>query len=164
MSTSPVGRIWLALPWLVLACGIPLIAWWLLEPTPIEITYVAPSFLSQPVDSREDAAQHYIAEAVGGTVVWRYVEYCVRRPYEGTSRRAWVGEALVWHAPDLPTQFSRAPGCARLSIAVPLPQSSPSRSFNFVQRMEVVMNPLRTEEVIYPPIPLRILDAKDCKQ
>ena len=39
-------------------------------------------------------------------------------------------------------------------------KSSPTRSFNYVQWMEIPMNPLRTEEIRYPPIPLTILDNK----
>ncbi len=159
MSNHPIGRLWLYSPWLVLALGLPLILWWSFEPEPLTITYVAPAFLAQPVDSREEAGRHYLSEAVGGTTVWRYVEYCVHRPYEGTSHRAWVGDALVWHAPDLPTQFSRVKGCGSISIAVPVPQSSPARDFNFVQRMTIQLNPLRTVQVEYPPIPLRILDS-----
>ena len=160
MANTQIGKILLSWPWLLLALGEPVLLWCFLEPTPVTITYVAPAFLSQPASSREEASRYYISEARGGSTVWRYVEYCVRRPYEGTSHRAWVGEALVWHAPDLPTQFSRTPGCASLSVAVPLPQSSPTRSFNYVQWMEIPMNPLRTEEIQYPPIPLTILDNK----
>lgn len=160
MANSPVGRFWLLTPWLLLAGVLPLLVWWLVEPVPVTINYVAPSFLSQPANSREEASRYYISEALGGTTVWRYVEYCVHASYEGTSHRAWVGEALVWHAPDLPTQFSRREGCASLSVAVPVPQSSPARSFNFVQTMTIQLNPLRVEQIVYPPLPLRILDNK----
>jgi hypothetical protein len=164
MSQTPIGRFWLALPWLILACGVPLVGWWLLEPPPVEVTYVAPSFLSEPATSREDAAQHYVAEALGGAILWRYVEFCVRRPYDGTSHRAWVGRAVVWPAPDLPTVLSRTVGCGAISLPVETPQSSPSRDFNFVQRMEVPMNPIRTESISYPPIPIRILAPTECKK
>ena len=154
----------LMLPWAILAGGIPLLLFWWLEPVPVSINYVAPSFLSEPAGSREDAAQHYINEVAGGATVWRYVEYCVTKPYSGTSRRSWVGNALVWHAPDLPTQFSRTIGCGAFSVAVDVPTSSPSRDFAFVQRLEVPVNPLKTVEIEYPPIPLRILSPQDCRK
>ena len=48
MSNNPVGRLWLAAPWMILALGIPLLAWWMLEPAPLAVNYVAPAFLSQP--------------------------------------------------------------------------------------------------------------------
>ena len=159
MVGSPMGRIWLLTPWLIIACGLPLLLWWTFEPAPVTIDYVAPAFLSQPAKSREEASRYYLSEARGGSTVWRYVEYTVHRSYEGTAHRAWVGEALVWHAPDLPTQFSRVPGSGAISIAVPVPQSSPTRDFVFVQRMEI-SNPLRTMQIEYQPLPLRILDSK----
>lgn len=161
MANTQIGKFWLLMPWLIIALGIPTLLWWTFEPVPIEITYVAPHFVSQPVTNRFDASKYPVTAAKGGTTLWRYVEYCVRRPYEGVSHRAWVGEALVWHAPDLATQFSRVPGCSSISVATPLPTNSPTRTFNYMQRMEIVMNPIRTEEIVYPPIPLTILDGKE---
>jgi hypothetical protein len=157
-------RVLLWLPWGILLIGGPLMLFWYLEPVPVQITYVAPSFLREPAYNREEAAQHYVAEIQGGTTVWRYVEYCVTKPYNGTSHRSWISAALVWHAPDLPTQFSRAVGCGSFSVAVDVPQSSPSRNFMFVQRLEVPVNPIKTVDVEYPPIPLRILAPEDCRK
>ena len=86
------------------------------------------------------------------------------RPFEATNHRAWVGEALVWHAPDLPTVLSRTPGCYDANIAVAVPTSSPTRTFQYTQTLSIEMNPLRTETITYAPIPLTILAPKDCKQ
>jgi hypothetical protein len=160
MADHPIGKVWLALPWIILACGIPTILWWMFEPIPVRVDYVAPAFLSRPAINREDAASVYISEAKGGSTVYRYVSYCVSRPFEATTHRAWIGRALVWHAPDLPTMLSRAPGCFDANLAVEVPTSSPTRTFSFVQRMEIQLNPLRTETVEYAPIPLTILDSK----
>jgi hypothetical protein len=157
-------RVLLWTPWILLVLGAPLHIYWWLEPPPVQITYVAPAFLSEPVYNREDASKFYVSEVLGGSTLWRYIEYCVTKPYNGTSHRSWVGNALVWHAPDLPTQFSRTVGCGSLSVAVDVPQSSPSRNFNFVQRLEVPINPIRTVDIEYPPIPLRILAPADCKK
>lgn len=163
MAETRIGRFWLALPWLILACGVPTLAWWLFEPVPLKVTYVAPMFLSRPAINRADAATAYISEVKGGSTVFRYISYCVERPFEATSHRAWVGEALVWHAPDLPTMLSRTPGCFDANIAVPVPTSSPTRTFQYVQTMSIPLNPIRTETVEYAPIPLTILDPKDCR-
>lgn len=160
MADTRIGRIWLALPWAILALGLPLIAWWLLEPVPVTITYVAPMFLSRPAINRADAATAFVSEVKGGSTVFRYVSYCVSRPFEGTNRRAWVGEALVWHAPDLPTMLSRTPGCYDANIAVTVPTSSPTRSFMYRQELFVSLNPLRSVSIQYSPIPLTILDNK----
>jgi hypothetical protein len=160
MANHPIGKIWLALPWLILACGIPTILWWTFEPIPLTINYVAPAFLSRPAINREDAATVYTFEAKGGTTLWRYVEYCVSRPFDATTRRTFVGSALVWHAPDLPTALSRTPGCFAANIATELPTSSPTRTWQFAQRMEIPLNPIRTENVSYSPIPITILDSR----
>lgn len=160
MAEHPVLRVWLYTPWLILGCGIPLLLWWLLEPVPVTITYVAPAFLSQPAQTREEASRYYISQARGGQIVFRFVSYCVRRPFTATSRRAWVGSALSWPAPDLPTYLSREPGCHDASIAVEVPSSSPARHFDFVQTMEIPMNPIRTAVIEYAPLPLLILDSK----
>lgn len=160
MANTPLGRLWLALPWCILALGLPLIAWWLLEPVPVQVSYVSPAFLSRPAMTRDDARGLHLTEVRGGSTVWRYVEYCVTKSFEATVHRAWVGKALVWHAPDLPTMLSREIGCGAANLAVEVPTSSPSRSFYFVQRMEIALNPLRTAVIEYAPIPLTILDGK----
>lgn len=162
MANSSLGRFWLALPWFIIALGIPLLLWWVFEPTPVEVTYAAPSFLSRPALDRKNAASAFVAEARGGTTLWRYVEYCVTRPFKATSHRSWVGTALVWHAPDLPTTLSRTPGCFAANLATEIPTSSPTRTFQFVQRMEIQLNPLRSAMVEYAPITLTILAPEDC--
>ncbi len=131
MAEHPSGRFWLALPWIILACGLPTLVWWLFEPMPVRVEYVAPAFLSRPAVNREDALAAYVYEVKGGSIVWRYVTYCVSRPFEATTHRAWVGKALVWHAPDLPTMLSRVPGCFDVNLAVEVPTSSPTRRFDF---------------------------------
>lgn len=145
--------------------GVPwalalLLGYWALEPVPLRVTYVAPLFSSQPVDSRASADAYAISEVVGGSTVWRYVEYCVDRPFTGEIRRSWVNPAMVWAAPDLPTALSRTQGCSRRSIAVEVPTSNPTRMFEFVQRLRIQVNPVRTVEIDYPPITLRILANK----
>lgn len=147
-------------PLVLLAVLTPLVAWWLFEPVPVEVRYVAPNFVSEPVDTAEQAEAKRVVAVKGGTVVYRFVEYCVRRPFTGTARRSWVSPALVWHAPDVPTSLSRERGCAAANLSVEAPTSSPSRTFAFVQRMEIPMNPLRTAVIEYPPIPLTILDSE----
>jgi hypothetical protein len=160
MANSPVERFWLLSPWIILVLGLPIVAWWLLEPVPIRIEYVATHFLSRPATDRRDAEQVAVMEVRGGSTVYRYVEYCVLRPFEATSNRAWVGQALVWPAPSVPTALSRTPGCMAANMAVEVPTSSPTRTFQFVQTMRIPMNPIRTETIEYAPIPLTILDAK----
>lgn len=164
MAETRIGRIWLALPWAILALGLPLVAWWLIEPVPLTVNYVSPMFLSRPALNRADAATVYVSEVNGGSTVFRYVSYCVTRPFDGTTHRSWVGEALVWHAPDLPTVLSRTPGCYEANIATLVPTSSPTRTFSYVQTMTIPINPMRDAVVSYAPIPLTILDPKDCRQ
>lgn len=136
----------------------PLILWWALEPSPLKIEDVATYFTDRPVESMEEAQKHAVQAISGGSVVYRFVQYCVRRPFQGTAHRSWVNSAMVWHAPDVPTQLSRDEGCRHANIAVEVPTSNPTRSFFFVQKMEIYVNPLRAREIIdYPPIPLTIL-------
>lgn len=139
---------------------VPVIFWWLFEPPPVELKYVAPHFSDRPVESREEAARHTVVAVRGGQEVYRYVEFCVHRAFVGTARRSWVNSAMVWHAPDVPTALSREVGCRSASIAVEVPTSNPSRTFKFVQAMEVTVNPIRTDVIEYPPIPLTILANK----
>ena len=161
MANTQIGKFWLFTPWIILALGIPLLGWWMLEPAPLRIEYVHPHFLTRPAMSRDDASTVEVLAVRGNTVIFRYVEYCVTRAFDATSHRAWVGKALVWHAPDLPTMLSRVPGCFAANLAVEVPTSSPTRTFSFVQTMSIPLNPLRTETVAYAPIPLTILDSKD---
>ena len=158
MTDSRLSRLWMLLPWPILLFGGPLALWWLLEPTPVEIEYVAPAFLSAPVESREAASQYYVTESVGGVTLWRYVEGCVHRAYNGgVNKRAWVGKAIIWQAPDLSTYLSRTPGCFKTSLAVEVPSSNPARRFEYSHTLEIDLNPLKTIRIEYAPIPLLIL-------
>jgi hypothetical protein len=161
MANTQIGKFWLLMPWLILALGIPTLLWWTFEPVPVTISYVAPAFLSQPALNRDDAERFYVTRAKGGQILYRYIAYCVSKPFTATARRAWVGSALAWPAPDLPTYLSRTPGCYEANIPVELPTSSPTRHFQFVQTMEIPMNPIRTATIEYAPIPLTILDGKE---
>lgn len=143
-------------PWAILGLGI----YWMVEPVPVRVVYVAPQFAIAPVTSRAEASEFAITEAHGGSTVWRYIEYCVDRPFSGTVHRSWVNESMVWHAPDLPTALSRDVGCGSRSIAVQVPTSNPTRTFQFVQKLDIEVNPLRTVEIDYPPIRLTILANK----
>jgi hypothetical protein len=151
VAWTPVG---------LLVLVVPVTFWWLFEPVPVELRYVAPSFSSVPAATRDEADKTAVMAVTGGTTVYRYVEYCVRRPFVGTARRSWVNSALVWHAPDVPTTLSRQTGCRSASVAVETPTSSPSRSFLFSQSIEIDTNLLRTDRIEYPPIPLTILATK----
>ena len=158
MSEKPLFKFWLYIPWLLVLILTPVGVYWLTEETPLEINYVAPLFSSQEVFTREEAEQHAITKVYGGQTVWRYVEYCVKEPFRGTSRRSWLGEAIVWPAPDLPLQLSKVVGCKSASIAVDVPSSSPTRKFNFMQEISIHLNPLRTASIDFDPIPLIILE------
>jgi hypothetical protein len=152
-SIAPLA--WLPMV-LALTCG-PLAIWWMLEPPPVELGYVAPHFTDRPVDSREEAARYAVTAVRGGDTVYRYVEFCVRRPFMGEMHRSWVNDAMVWHAPNVPTALSREVGCRSSSIAISVPTSNPSRAFEFVQFMTIRVNPIRTDRIDYFPIPLTIL-------
>lgn len=151
--TTPIA--WL--PLVLALIGGPLIIWWLVEPSPLEVRYVAELFTSEESNTREDAMKHAVVAVKGGTQVFRYIEYCVRRPFQGTARRSWVNDAMVWHAPDVPTQLSRVVGCRNASIMVDVPTSNPTRTFYFVQRIEIPVNPIRDDVIEFPPIPLTIV-------
>jgi hypothetical protein len=160
MTETRIGRFWLALPWLLIACGAPLIAWWTFEPLPLTVDYVHPLFVDRPVASREFAKEHEIEAVKGGSVVYRYIEYTIHRPYTATAHRAWVNDSMVWNAPDFATVLTHDVGHHHTSVAVNVPTSSPTRTFNFVQSLTVRMNFMRDEKITYPPIPLTILDNK----
>jgi hypothetical protein len=157
MSVNAILNAVVWLPWAVLGVGAPIAAFWLFEPAPIEITYATDHFISVEAQTRAEAIANPVREVVGGSVIYRWVEFCVRRPFNGTSHRAWVNEALVWNAPDLPTQLSRTVGCDARAFPVVVPSSSPARRFDYVHYIEVATNPLRTDHIEYPPLPLTIL-------
>jgi hypothetical protein len=162
--TEVLKRGFTALAWLPMGLVLivtPVVLYWLFEPMPVTVKYVAPHFVDRPVNSREEAESYAVVAAPGGVELYRYVEYCVDRPFTGTAKRSWVNTAMVWHAPELPTQLSRTVGCRASNIVVEVPTSNPSRTFMFVQQMVVNVNFLRNSEVIeYPPIPLTILASK----
>ena len=151
----------LYLPWAVLFAALPALLFWSFEETPVELIYTAPHFASKDVSSRAEAADYAVTQIAGGSIVYRYVEYCVRKPVNGTIQRAWVGSAIVWPAPDVSTAVAGEIGCHQRSFAIEVPTSSPSRTFSFVQTMYVSVNQIRTDLVEYPPIPLRILSPQD---
>jgi hypothetical protein len=166
MKPSLPVRLWLYLPWIAIALGFPMLMYWWNEPAPVTINYVAPAFLSQPVESREEAAKYYVTEAVGnGTLtLWRYVEYCVRTPFDGVSKRAWVSRAIVWHAPDLSTYLSRVVGCHSASLATEIPSSNPPRRFDYTHRILIEVNPIKNIEIAFAPLPLLILPPQEKSQ
>ena len=158
-------RFWfmLYLPWAILVSALPVLVYFQFESMPITIQYTAPYFSSEPARTRDAAAASAVMQAPGGVTLYRYVEYCVHRPFVGHIQRAWVGSAIVWPAPDVSTATSDEIGCFARPMAVEVPTSSPTRSFQYVQRMYVHVNKIRTEPIEYPPIPLRILSPEDTK-
>jgi hypothetical protein len=64
----------------------------------------------------------------------------------------------------VPTTLSRTTGCFSGSFPVETPTSNPTRRFEFIQRIEVQMNPMRTELVYYAPLALTLLSPQDCKK
>ena len=151
--TTPIA--WL--PMVVALIGGPLVVWWLVEPGPLEVGYVAPHFANEDARTRDEAERHAVLAVRGGTQVYRYIEFCVRRPFTGTARRSWVNDALVWHAPDVPTQLSRIAGCRNASVVVDVPTSNPTRTFYYTHRIELHVNPIRNDVIEFPPIPLTIV-------
>ena len=156
-----MGRWLLLSPWFVLATGVPAVAYWLLEPAPMELVYVHPLFVSHEVGTREEAKAAEVHAVRGGAVVYRFIEYTVKRPYTAKTSRAWVTKAMVWNAPDFSTVLSREPGHHHRSVAIDVPTSSPTRDMQFVQTLSIPVNWLRTVEIEYPPIPLRVLSPAD---
>ena len=160
MTNEFVTRVTTSVAWMPLALALivgPLAVWWLVEPAPLALVYVSTKFVDRPVESREEAQKRAVTAVAGGTMVYRYVEFCVRKAFSGTARRAWVNTAMVWPAPDVPTALSREIGCRHTNIAVEVPTSNPTRTFVFVQTMEIEVNPLRTAIIEYSPIQLTIL-------
>jgi hypothetical protein len=151
--TTPIA--WL--PFVVALIIGPLVIFWSLQAAPLRVVYTAPLFADQEVESREEAERHSVLAIQGGTQVFRYVEFCVVRAFSGTARRSWVNNAMVWHAPDVPTQLSRTVGCRSANIMLDVPLSNPSRAFWYVHKIEVPVNLIRTDTIEMPPIPLTIL-------
>jgi hypothetical protein len=143
---------------LVVVC-VPIGVYWMLEPPPLRVVYSSPQLISEPVDNPEDAAAHAVYETVGGRDLYRLVIYCVDRAYSGTIKRAWVNDAVIWHAPDRSTVLSNQLGCETVSSRIPVPSSSPTRSFELLQSVDVYVNPIRTDHVQFPPVTLTILDG-----
>jgi hypothetical protein len=149
------------LPWAILFAAAPVFAYWWWEPTPLTIEYTSPLFSREPVRTRDAAQYAAVSQIAGGSTVYRYIEYCVHKPFSGRIQRAWVGSAIVWPAPDTTTTVSTAVGCTSNSFAVEVPTSSPSRTFSYRQTMHIGVNPIRTDTIEYPPIALRILSPQD---
>ena len=151
----------LYLPWAILLAALPALLFWTFEETPVELIYTAPHFASKEVSSRAEAADYAVTQIAGGSIVYRYVEYCVRKPANGHVQRAWVGSAIVWTAPDVSTAVAGEVGCHQRSFAIEVPTSSPSRTFEYRQTMFLTVNPVRTDVISYPLISLRILSPQD---
>lgn len=161
MSMTAAWKAAIVIPWIgVIACT-PIIAWWYLEPVPLVVTYVAPTFSRSYAYDRTDAEKYAVHDTLGGSTVYRYVEFCISKPFEGVSVREWVGEAIVWPAPLVPTASSAEIGCFKRSVPVLTPSSSPSRNFLYHQTILARTNPLRTDEIHYAPIPIRLLSPAD---
>jgi hypothetical protein len=164
--SSLLERVTTPIAWLPMVVAMivgPLFVFWAVEPTPLRIVYAAPMFTDTEVDSREDAERHAVLAVAGGTQVYRYIEFCVSRPFSGTAHRSWVNTAMIWHAPDVPTQLSREPGCRSANVMLDVPLSNPTRTFWYVHAIDVPVNPMRTDTVDMPPIPLTILAAESRK-
>jgi hypothetical protein len=156
-----VARLLLWLPWFIIGTVVPVGAWVMLEPSPIDIQYVHPKFVAHQVYSREEAEQAEITAARGGATVYRYLEYRVHRPFTATVLRSWTNNAMVWHAPTTSTGLTRTEGLHRATIAIETPTSAPSRNMQFVQHLHIPVNWARVVEYEYRPIPLRLLSPQD---
>lgn len=158
-----VARVWhrtriimALIPWLVLPFGL----YWWLEPAPARVIYAAPSFTSVPVASREEAERFAISEATAGSVVYRYVEWCNDKPYQATMRRAWIGSALVIHAPDYPSVLAGRTGCFARSNAIEVPPVLARAHYEYSHSLLITVNWLRDVELRHAWIGLTITPAK----
>ena len=150
-------RVILALiPWLLLPFGL----YWWLEPVPVRVVYAAPRFTSVPTISREEAERHAITEATAGAIIYRYVEWCNDRPYLATMRRAWIGTAIVMHAPDYPSALADRVGCMSRPMPIEVPSVMQRAHFEYSHSLLVTVNWLRENEIRHPLIPLTITPAK----
>lgn len=156
-----IKEILLYLPWIIALGASPLLIHWYTEDTPLSINYAHKYFLSAPATNREEAKNLEVTEVRGGSIVYRYIEYCVSKPFTGHVQRSWQGSAIVWAAPDTVSSKSLKVGCDANSFAIEVPTSSPTRSFDYSQRMYIKVNPIRTDVVEYSLIPLRILSPMD---
>ena len=161
MGIGTAFRFVLYLPWVLAVPLLALVGYWTLEPVPLTVTYAAPFFARVYAYDRSDAEKYAIQQTLGGNTVYRYVEFCISKPFRGLAERKWVSEAMVWEAPTVATSSSGEIGCFKRSVPVLTPTSNPSRTFHFHQVILAQTNPIRTDVIPYTPIPLRLLSAQD---
>jgi len=141
-------------PWAAFLLGM---YWYFIDASPpYVINYSHPFFTAQPAESRVDATEKQITEALGGSTVWTYRETCVLRDISGTLRVRWDAEAFSWSVPEV--AFLNSPvGCKTQAYAVILPTSNPTRHVVYRSTRVYDLNPIKTVEVHAPPIPITIL-------
>ena len=83
------------------------------ENMPVRIDYEAPYFSSRPVSNREDALRYQISKAQAQAPLYRYVEWCVLRPIQGTLQKSWR-DGLLYNEP--PVKTAAQVGCYAQSI------------------------------------------------
>ena len=97
-------------PWIVWALLVPpwaifLLAcyWYFLDTQPpLVIEYSHPLFTSAPAKDRADAKAKEITEALGGSSVFTYREFCRLRALPGTMVTRWDAAGFSWTVPAEP--------------------------------------------------------------
>lgn len=141
-----------AMPMPILAAAL---SWMVLfpPPAPSRIVYQHPYFLSEPVDSRDEAVWHEVFAARPGDVIYRWVEYCLNEPIHGEVHQSWVGE-IVYPMPVRSTVGQI--GCHKRTFKMVVPSLPPGKyAYHLSAKYQV--NFFHHAEVSYEPIELVIL-------
>ena len=134
-------------------------AYWLFWPMPptMEVLYSHPQFCDRPCETRDEAQRYSVLEVPSGTqYVWHYREIRINAQRIGAIRSSWQSGAFIWNSPQIATLGSK-PGHYTRSVAIEPPTSNPTRNFVWNLSFHYDATPLRNEEIVFPPVYLRVL-------
>jgi hypothetical protein len=135
------------------------IAYWLYWPMPptIQIIYSHPKFCYKPCENRNEAIQYEVDEVSSGTqYVWHYREIRINHQRIGSIRSSWQSGAFIWNSPQVATMGSET-GVYLRATAVEPPTSNPTRDFVWKMSFHYDVTPLRNEDIVFPPVTLRVV-------
>ena len=128
---------------------------------PLTLVYQHPTFLSRPVNAREEAKAVETSEASAGSSVWIWREICMKESANpGEAQAFWVEMqgaaqgAFTWSGPQ--RTFPPRGGCYGRSYEVTVPRAV-GLELDYRLAVAFHVNPLVTARVILPPVRLWVL-------
>lgn len=127
--------------------------WQFFDDSPLRIINYGP-FTDRPVESKEEAEAHAIAEAKAETIVWAYTEWCLDRQLRGVVSQSWT-DGFVYVLPD--RLSVGMVGCNKKSFQIRTPPTPVRKEFTFQKTIAYHLNPIRSIRVEFPDLSLVVV-------